>query len=153
MENIITAVTNIVCILPIYRALQNQDVLTALVITTVGLASTISHLAENHKYGMPGVLGVTQRTSWILNQMDIAAELLTLCRLLFLYLLIYGWSLTPFYVNPVECMSMLSPLTLLRISSYNNQNAQWKPIYLVCHNLWHITVFYSIYHYLTYFVY
>ena len=58
MENVIVALSNYPAILPINTALDNRDFGTFAVINFVATASFISHLFENHKHGMPGVLNI-----------------------------------------------------------------------------------------------
>lgn len=69
MENLLVAVTNLPVILPLYYTWINSDFLSFFVITFVGIFSFVSHLAENHKHGMPGLFAISTSTSYVLNRL------------------------------------------------------------------------------------
>jgi hypothetical protein len=150
MYNLITAITNITCIFPIYRTYKRNDKITALTLSFVTIASIVSHLAENHKHGMIGLFDVSQHTSWLLNRLDVIGSILTIGRLSYLYYIKYGLNIIP---NTIQWCLMLSPLIFLRISEYDKYNAELRDMYLVTHSIWHLSVFISMDYYLKNFIY
>ena len=137
MENIFVALTNLPVVYPITSALKNGDILTALAIGFVGIASIISHLAENHKHSMRGI-GFSTRTSYLLNRMDVLGCAVTVSRLLYLYYTKHGVNNV---MSGTDAGKLGLVLALNLVSEYDNQNKGLKPFYIVTHSLWHISVF------------
>ena len=151
--NFITAVTNITCCIPIYYSYINSDIKTMVAISLVSIASIISHLAENHKHGMPGCLNMTHQQSFLLNRLDVLGCLVTIMRFGYLYWKKYSWSLSPLLKNPIRLLCLIAPIILLRISEYDNMNKNLRPRYLFFHSLWHLTIFPSMAYFLNFFIY
>lgn len=146
--NIIVSLTNLPCLLPIYTALKANDFITSGIITFVSVGSIVSHLIENHKHGMEGLPNVSQEMSYYWNRIDVLGSILTIGRLSWLYYQKYQFKLPSnhFYI-------LLLPLIFLRISEYDKYNVNLKLMYIVTHSLWHLSVFYSMYHYLNTWIY
>ena len=138
MENIIVALTNLPVILPIRTSYLKGDMLTATTIGFVGLASFVSHLAENHKHGMIGI-GLSKKVSYYLNRLDILGCILTGARLGYLYYNRYGITISP--IKTVDIFRILIAFMFLRISEYDKYNSTLKWIYIPMHSLWHISIF------------
>src|SRR5437868_14932515 len=149
MQNVVTTITNLTCLLPLYLCYINKDYMTLYLITIVSIASLLMHVMENHHHGMPGLLNVSKQTSWMFNQIDISCALVTAAWLLYLYYNKYGLSI----VRQTEVMWLLSPFLFLLLSNYDKYNAAWRTWYIITHSIWHITVFLSIYYYLNHFIY
>jgi hypothetical protein len=151
--NLITTVTNITCVFPIARSIIQKDWITAGVIGFVAIASAVSHLVENHKHGMVGFFQVDPHTSWLLNRVDVFGSIMTIGRLLYLYYKKYDMNLVPMKSRPIEWFLMLLPIVFLRISEYDKYNKELRSMYLVTHNIWHLSVFLSMDYYLKNFIY
>lgn len=132
--NIILAVSNFTCLSPLIFSFKNKDFITFGCILFVSLASFSSHLIENHKHGMEGI-GFSKRTSYVLNRLDVFGCLITTSRFLYLYIMKHGITFDK------RLLIYLFPLILLRISEYDKYNVQLKNRYVVCHTLWHFSVF------------
>ena len=134
MENLITTLTNIPILLPIYQSYVFRDYVTTFCITFVFIASTISHLIENHKHGMPGAIPtISPRTSYIRNRLDVLGCAIVSIRFLILYI-----KYTPRLPYSEILFSALS-LAVAALSEHDkyNPNTKWYP-YLAFHPLWHL---------------
>lgn len=151
MENIIVALTNIPCIFPIYRSFIHHDYWTFAALTFVSIGSIVSHLIENHKHGMIGFPNISKETSYLWNRIDVLGSRLLIIRLL--YLFYKKCHLSMIINHPSQWFIMLSPILFLKVSEYDKYNARLKPVYIVTHSIWHITVFLSIDYYLKRWIY
>lgn len=138
--------------LPIYTAIINNDYLSATAIGYVATASLISHLIENHKHGMVGI-GLSQKTSYFLNRLDVLGCLLAGIRLLYIYYDKYGFNTTIIMQNKVQLLCYLLPLLPLCISEYDKYNPKLKIMYIITHAIWHISIFLIINSFLKQFIY
>lgn len=138
LANIFVAVTNFPVVFPVITACGHGDVVTACVITYVGLASFISHLAENHKHGMAGI-GFSREISYFLNRLDVLGCVLTVMRLGYLYYMRYGVG-----IMDSRMLILFVPIVFLQISEYDKYNPALKNVYILYHSIWHITVYMSI---------
>lgn len=135
--NLITAITNITCIFPIYRTVIQKDWIMTGILLFVSIASVVLHLAENHK-------DVSTDTSWLLSKFYVAGFIMTIGCLIYLYYMKFDTDLKPMTSNPI----LLFPLLFLRISEYGKYNSELQDIYLVTRSIWHLSVFLSIDYYL-----
>lgn len=135
MENVFVALSNFPVVVPLKTCLVRGDTTTALTIGFVGLASFVSHLFENHKHGMPG-LGVSPRTSYYLNRLDVLGCILTVCRFAYVYYHNYGGP-----IKGVDVFYLTLAFVALRISEYDKYNAGLKWRYVWTHSLWHVSIF------------
>ena len=131
MENILVAITNFPVLYPIKVCIKSGDYLTASTFLFVGLASFFSHLVENHKHDMPGILGISPETSYLLNRLDVLGVCLVLARVSYLYL-------SSIFLH-------LDLLALFLLSSCFNLLSEYsgtvKNRYIVLHSIWHISIF------------
>lgn len=133
MWNAIIAITNFAALYPLNQSIINRDPLTSFLIFSAYLASFISHLAENHKGRLPGLMGVSTKTSWILNKIDVVAAWFLFLRLFYLYGF-SGWNY-PMLISAFVC-SILSEW-VPKISK--------NPLgHTITHSLWHILIFWSV---------
>lgn len=140
MENVIVAFTNFPVILPLETAWKNNDITSFFVILFVGVASIVSHLAENHKHGMPGLFTISKSRSYLLNRLDVMGVYITLLRFLYLYFTKFGLSTQFIILNYKLCCALICSFMLNIISEYDKtQNT--KNIFIVTHSLWHIFIF------------
>ena len=151
--NLITTLTNVTCIFPIYRSFIRRDWITFGVIGFVSVVSAISHLVENHKHGMIGFFPVDPYTSWIFNQIDVLGSILVIGRLIWLFYKKYRTNSAPITSRPKEWLLMLLPIIFLRISEYDKYNRELRSMYLLTRSIWHLSVYPSIDHFLRYFIY
>ena len=152
MENLLVAFTNAPAYYPIIRTIKHADYLTTVAISFVACASFISHLAENHKHGMPGI-GFRPETSYLLNRLDVIGCLITSARLVYCYCLKHGFGFQPIYQTPYLIMWTIITMLLGRISEYDKYNPNLKHIYIPTHCLWHISVFMLIDYFLSKLIY
>jgi len=146
MENIVVAVSNFPAIYPINTAFIDGDFWTAVTIGYVTVASFISHLFENHKHGMPGVLSLWNIypppiISYVLNRLDVIGAGMTMARFGYLYYSKYGTSTLFFLNHPYFTLSLIATFCLLIISEYDKFNPDLKKSYIITHCLWHICIF------------
>lgn len=134
--NIIVAFSNLPCLLPIYTSIYNNDLFTAIPIVSVSLFSFVSHLIENHKHGMPGI-GLSTKISYFANRLDVISCIAVILRMLFIYYQRYGLVLH----NNCFFLSLLMSFVILQISEYDKYNAKLRNRYIVCHYIWHISIF------------
>src|SRR5665648_393423 len=106
MYNLITAITNAPCIYPIYLSYAKSDYITTSILSFVSVASIVSHLAENHKHGMPGLFNISTNTSYILNRLDVFGAIMTGMRITYLYYQKFGLNVNVFFKHPYECFFM-----------------------------------------------
>jgi hypothetical protein len=142
-ENWLVALTNLAAIYPIWITTSNGDIVSAMLLSHVAIASFVSHLFECHKHGMPGN-GLSPHTSYLLNRWDGLACLLTTLRFIQLYSFYYGTRWMPILSQWIPCSSLAIGFILLRISEYDKYNPELKTRYIICHCAWHTAVFISI---------
>lgn len=152
LANLYLALSNFPAVYPISRAHRHGDYTTAGIIFFVSVASFVSHLAENHKHGMPGI-GLSQRVSYILNRFDVLGCVLVGCRLAQLYLSKYGLSMAVAMDKKLKFLAMCLPFVLLRISEYDKYNPTLKPLYIATHPIWHASIFMAMDRFLLDFIY
>lgn len=152
--NILVALSNITCIYPIYIAWMHRDRATAYVISFVAVASFISHLVENHKHNMPGI-GFTKKVSFWLNRMDVLGCMITTLRFLQIFHLRYAFSVNAIRHNKLIFFSYCLPFILLAISENkpDKHNPKKRTLYIATHSIWHLTIFATMGHFLTKFIY
>jgi len=144
--NLVNGFSNFPVIYVINSCLQKNDKITACISLFVGLASFLSHLAENHKHNLPGVLGLNPRQSYLLNRIDVLGALLTSMRAMVIYHNRYGFSLNYFYMN-IKFTYLLLPAIILNILSERLPIIANNPIlFTLTHSTWHITIF-SLFNY------
>ena len=134
--NIIVAISNLPVIYPILTSINNNDYITASIITFVGLGSSISHLFESHKHGMVG-FNMPVNYSYILNRIDILGVILTSLRLLYLW---YNRGFTYDIFNTNIIIHTLIAFSYSIISEYD-KTKYTRTIYVISHVLWHISAF------------
>lgn len=134
------ALTNLMCLYPIIEAWNNDDFLTFVLTLNVGLASFFSHLFECHKHGMTG-MGLSKRTSYILNRWDVTSAILILLRVIQLIL---------DNIEIVELpefgryMGWLIILLVLNLISEYDKTIHTRSTYIVTHTIWHLGIFYLL---------
>lgn len=151
LSNIIVAATNITCIAPIYTAICHGDIITAAALTFVSIASFTSHLVENHKHGMKGI-GTSKKTSYFLNRLDVIGCWLVISRFAYLFLEKYGFSTDIYFANKYTFLMYIIPY-LFGISEYDKYNPTLKTRYVICHGVWHLSIFIGMNHFLNKFIY
>lgn len=134
LYNIMMAVSNLTCILPIYCCYTHQDYISMCCIGSLSIFSMISHLIENHKHGMMGIPGISKEQSILFNRLDVLFCYIVIFRLL--YLCNYGMLLSQYYF-----MTIIPCCALMVISEYDKYNIQLQTRYLITHSIWHFTVF------------
>lgn len=139
--NIVNAASNLPVVGVIKTSLSNKDYLTFGCALFIGIASPLSHLAENHKHGLAGVLGVSEKTSYLLNRMDVAAALTMFLRSLFIYYNRYGLDPTFFSKHKNFTMLLLIAGGLNLISERIPSVANNKIMYTITHSTWHFMIF------------
>lgn len=139
--NIINGLSNFPVIYVIHSSLQQGDRITAGVSLFVGLGSLFSHLGENHKHNLPGILGLTHHQSYLLNRIDVLGATLTFMRSLMIYYNSYGLNLYYFYINPNFTKLLLLAGTLNLISERVPIIANNPLLFTMVHSTWHIMSF------------
>lgn len=150
-QNIIVALSNLPAIYPITVSFMQGDYLTCCCISFVTFFSFTSHLAENHKHGMPGI-GFSKRTSDYLNKMDILGCALTGIRFSYLYYNLYGFR-PVILSNPWLCAASVISLCFGKLSEYKKYDSRLQNRYIITHCLWHLSIFPIIGKFLTEFIY
>lgn len=140
LPNIVVALSNAPALYPIYSSFENKDYLTMVARLAVALASSFSHLVENHKHNMQGV-GVSKEVSDYLNRLDVLGCILVSLRFIYLYYQKHGFSLLVIGSHPLLFTVAFYSFSLNLISEHDKYNPDLKNIYLVTHCLWHITIF------------
>ena len=141
MENIFVASTNIFVVYPIFECYLARDYLTASVLAFVGFFSFVSHLAENHKHGMPGVLGVDRCDSYLLNRLDVLGVILTVLRVGYVFLNGIQMTFIFIYEYPYLLFAFFV-LVFFNLSSEFDKTPDTKYLYVFLHSVWHIGIFY-----------
>ena len=140
-RNVVVAASNFTCVYPLWKSISVGDYVTSGVLSFVAGASIVSHLAENHKHGMPGI-GWSKRTSYILNRLDVLGCLLTAGRLGYMYYSRYGLTLSPMMDDKLLLATSLIAFGFLRISEFDkSSDPQLRTLYMVTHSIWHVTIF------------
>ena len=139
--NIITAISNLTVLYPLYSSFVHADYLTFIPIIFVGSASFISHLFENHKHGMPGIANVSVNISYFLNRLDVAGVAITISRLLYIYYQKHGTDISTILGNKTLCISLVCSFLLNIISEYDKYNSSLRSTYVITHSLWHISIY------------
>jgi hypothetical protein len=139
-HNIIVALSNFPCMLPLWRSHSRGDLITTAAISFVSVASITSHLVENHKHGMLGI-GFSQTTSYLLNRMDVIGCFIIAARLASLYIHCHGFDVFPILKHKWLLLSTAAAITLLRISEYDKYNPELRTTYMVTHAIWHCSIF------------
>lgn len=143
MENLIVAISNFTCALPLYTSYACGDMITLATVAFVSFASFISHLVENHKHAMPGI-GFSTRTSYYLNRLDVAGVIMIVARVAYLYYSKYGLSFAMIKSCPSLFVSAFILAILLRISEHDKYNPALKTRYIVTHCVWHMGIFVTL---------
>lgn len=137
MENIVVALSNFPAVYPIYHAYCQGDILTTSIVAYVATASFVSHLFENHKHGMPGVLSLwnihpNTKISYILNRLDVLGAGLTILRFGSLY---YDRYQSPAFLLKHKLFTtlLISSFGFLFISEYDKFNPKLKQRYIKFH--------------------
>lgn len=164
MENLIVAVSNYPVIYLFQTTCIHQDIYTAILVSFVGYMSFLSHLYENHKYGMPGLSlkwlssRPTRKISYFLNRCDVIGVIMLCVRLLYLYFNKYGLCFDPLFktINSSHDIQFiilnssydlqfiiggLLCLILNIISNIDKYNPRLKYFYILTHSLWHYSIF------------
>ena len=141
LYNIINAFSNLTAVDTLITCLQQKDYTTVFCIIFAALSSFFSHLAENHKHNLPGVLGLTPRQSYILNRIDVLAVSVTIAKMIVIYYHRYGTSLFYFKIHPKFTLLLLIALILNLASERVPVIAENPAYYSWCHSTWHILIF------------
>lgn len=146
IENIIVAITNITALLPIITTWNRGDYVTMSCIVFVAIASFISHLFENHKHGMPGLMStISPRVSYLLNRFDVFGVTLTALR--FFWLIVHHCDVY-WFVQHASLLVLLCLCSGLNVySEYDKYNPDLKTGYIITHSMWHLSIFVLL-HYL-----
>lgn len=136
MENLIVGLSNLPAVFPICTAYIHHDTCTELALWFVAVASFLSHLVENHKHDMPGIVdGISEYVSYALNRVDVCASFFVVLRI---YLLLYP------NLDKTEWKDWFLALGLFglsRLSEYDAYNPKLKRFYIITHSIWHIGIF------------
>lgn len=142
-ENVFMALSNIP-IIPALLLTYQHDNITFIALLFVGIASSISHLVENHKHCMKGI-GCSVRTSYVWNRLDVLGCVMVLARMLYL---IYV-NCTAFTTAIAMLFILLVPIYACNIiSEYDKYNPQRKRQYILFHSLWHAMIYIWLYGFL-----
>jgi hypothetical protein len=134
------ALSNFMCLYPIIEAWNNDDLITFVLTLNVGLASFFSHLFECHKHGMTG-MGLSKRTSYILNRWDVISAILILLRVVQLILdNLEIIELEEFRV----CVGWAVILLVINLISEHDHSIKTRSTYIITHSIWHLGVFYLL---------
>ena len=153
--NSIVASSNILCILPIRTAFRHNDWITTSIISFVSCASFVSHLAENHKHNMPGI-GLSKRTSYILNRIDVLGAILTVFRLSYLLynkLNTIDQFMSVILNNKYFILGSITSGIMGYVSEYDKYNLRYRNMYIITHSIWHLLIFWLMDYYLRNFIY
>jgi hypothetical protein len=138
--NWLMALSNLPVIQPIYQTIMARDYWTMLLIIFVGSMSFVSHLVENHKHGMPGI-GFSRLVSYFLNRLDVIGSIWTFGRFLQLYHQKFGMNISGIVQNKMFFISLLISFLFLRVSEYDKYNLELRPMYIVLHCVWHVSIY------------
>ncbi len=137
MENIIVASSNLFGISPLITSFRHGDYLTGV---TLGLAistSSISHLIECRKHGMPGI-GYSRKTSYLWNRVDIVTSVILMVRLNYLIFIHKP------KISNIILSLLITSIGLNLASEYDKYNPRLKLRYIILQSSWHITIFTAI---------
>lgn len=141
MENICIAFTNIASLPVIMKSMHEKDEITKNILIFVSLSSFVSHLIEKHKHGMTSFSFITNDMSYFMNRMDVLGCFMTIIRFILLFYKKYGLNVNkaidyPYYLLPIcFCFNILSEF---------DKTQSTKKIYIICHSIWHLSVFYIL---------
>jgi hypothetical protein len=135
--NILTAATNGVAIYPIFLAYKANDMLTVGLIVTAAMASVVSHVLQSHKHGMWG-FGISPMISWYLDKMDVVGAMMLVGRI--------GVMAYKFYFKEHRSIPRTLVLSLIlslgsMLISESDYSARTQTRFLICHNIWHVSIF------------
>lgn len=134
--NLITSLSNIVCLYPLKLSYDNNDNLTFYTLLFLFIASFVSHLIENHKHGM-GDPYVSQNISYVLNRVDNVAAVMFAIRMIPIVLKVqYQIDRSDIVLTMITCC--------LGWISESEQTLKTRTRYIICHSLWHIGAFLMI---------
>ena len=153
MENLVVALSNAPALYPIYISFKNNDYITFNCILFVTLASFISHLFENHKHGMLGIIYINKNVSYLLNRFDVVGCIIVMTRFIYLYYSKYGYNLNLIVENRLYFTALICSFGLNQLSEYDKYNPELKSMYIVTHSIWHISVFCLMGYFLSKFIY
>ena len=139
--NIVNALSNYPVLNVIHTSLKRQDYVTASIGIFIGIASPLSHIAEKHKHGLPGVFNITKHQSYLLNRLDVLGATMTFARAIYLYYINYGCSLDYFANNPTFTGLLLVAGAMNLISEKIPYIANDHLLYTITHSTWHILIF------------
>lgn len=148
LPNIMVSASNLSVIIPLYQSVINQDYLTTTIISFVGVMSTISHLIENHKHGMPGI-GLSQHISILTNRLDVIGAVIIGSRLIHMFYQKFGFDVGHLIFNHSGFL-LASFITFLMgfVSEYDKYNPKLRSQYMITHCFWHTGVYSSMYYFL-----
>ena len=129
------AVSNMPAIWPLRTAWQAGDMLLFSSTAFVSLFSALSHLAENHKHGMPGI-GLSRTISRALNRCDVLG-----C---FIAGAAYGLRLYQASLVISENATLLAFCLLpfpLNLISESDHSPATRRRYMITHMAWHMSIF------------
>lgn len=131
LYNVLMATTNVASVPSIRRAATARDYWTVALLGFAAGASFVSHLFESHKHGMDG-FGCPPRISFALNRVDVVGACLLAMRVAM--------------ITPLKLyLSHAPPLALcVCLNLISERDPKTQRIFLVCHSLWHICVFFSL---------
>lgn len=135
--NILTAMTNVVAVYPLYIAYKAGDSGTLSLVGLAATASFLSHLFESHKHAMWG-FGTSHKISSILNAIDIVAAIGLTGKIGKMGYNLYSKGDTSYLCKILALYGICNMFLLLSESDYS---AATKQRYLICHNIWHIGIF------------
>ena len=157
--NLITSLSNITCILPIYEAYSRNAIYLTIIIINSAFWSFVSHLYENHKHGM-GLKIHSKKFSYYTNMLDgISAFILCywMSCLLFNYCMktieeIFEYKdediiMIFLYILTDKCLLRIFT-TILSFFAFSisqiDESKDTRKIYLIFHSIWHITIFLNL---------
>lgn len=130
MENLYVALSNAVAVYPIWLARERPADCWLLV--GVALASAVSHLVENHKHDMPGVLPwLPPRISFWINRVDAIFAFCAIARFSYLYL---------FYAKSVDLKVVIVAIVAVMVNLISESDTG-KLVYIPWHIVWHLMAF------------
>ena len=141
--NVIVAASNYPVVYPIMESYRKHDLVTSVMLANLAFASTVSHLVESHKHGMIG-FGISKSVSELWNLYDRISSYIAVARLL--YLVFSKYSVTAILTgHKLLLLRLCLSLCLGIISEYDKYNKSLRPIYIIAHTLWHITIYMVIF--------
>lgn len=130
MDNIIMALSNLYCLVPIYYASTTTQ---RIIIFLAGLASFIYHLCEKHKHGLSGI--------GYFDTVLFHRVLINIDRF-FAILAVYYF----FDFQKIDRILVIGSISLvcMSMSELVFKSAEYKYFYMILHILWHIGAFHTI---------